>query len=428
MSQARAAILTIGTELVSGHTLNSHAQYITRTLNGNGYRVDYHLSCDDSAKQIDDALQFLAARVDLIMVTGGLGPTQDDITRQVIADFMKLPLVANEATKRRLIARFKNYNAKLTDNNFRQIYFPQGARVVVNDVGTADGFVISRGQLTIAALPGPPNEMKHVLTRVVDDVLNSGKVKHEVIYKLFGAGESTIDDAIADIAAAGVGIGIYVNQAIITLRISAYADSLAAAQSRTAPVCQAIAARLPNLIYATEEATLGEVVVAALKRRHLTISTAESCTGGRLGAELTAVPGASAVYLGGAITYSNAEKMRQLGVTAATLEQHGAVSPETATAMANGLLVRTNSAIAVAITGIAGPSGGTAEKPVGLVYIAVSDGERVVVKRHNFRRNRAKNQYYATLYALRAVLDFVEQPRHLDRSGTQCSEVERSRF
>ncbi len=407
MKQSGAAILTIGTELVTGHTLNSHAQYITRALNGIGYRVDYHLSCDDSVAHISDALLFLSERVSLIIVTGGLGPTRDDMTRQVVSQFLCLPLVKNEAAERRLINRFKNYNAPLSDNNYKQTFFPKGATVIINDLGTADGFIVTQNKLTIAALPGPPNEMKHVLKRLIDDVLHSGQYKHEAIVKLFGAGESTIDDAIADISAQDVAIGIYIDQAIITLRLTAYAADPAEAKALVEPVYRQIEQRLANLIYATEEATLGAVVIAKLKQRGLTISTAESCTGGRLAAELTAVSGASQVFVGGIVSYSNAEKVRQLGVNEATLARYGAVSPQTAREMVSGLVARTGSDIGVAITGIAGPSGGTVEKPVGLVYIAVAERQNITVFEHRFKRKRAKNQYYATLHALKAVFDLL---------------------
>ncbi len=407
MMQMCAAILNIGTELVSGHTLNSHAQHITRALNSIGYRVDYHLSCDDSAGHISDALQFLSERVNLIITTGGLGPTRDDITRQLISQFLDLPLVKNEASERRLIDRFKRYNARLSDNNYKQTYFPSGAAIIVNQLGTADGFCVSKGQLTIAALPGPPNEMKHVLAGLVDQCLSSGKHKYEAIVKLFGAGESTIDAAIADITAQDVGVGIYIDQAIITLRLTAYADEPAEAKALVAPVYRQIKQRLANLIYATEEVTLAAVVIAKLKRAGLTISTAESCTGGRLAAELTAVSGASQAFVGGIVSYSNAEKVRQLGVSEATLARYGAVSPQTAREMASGLVTRTGSDIGVAITGIAGPSGGTADKPVGLVYIAVAERQNITVFEHRFKRNRAKNQYYATQHALKAVYDLL---------------------
>ncbi len=408
MKRQTAAILTIGTELTVGHTLNSHAQYITRALNGAGYDVSYHISCADDARQIVSALQFLADSVELIAVTGGLGPTQDDITRQCIGQLLQVPLVEDLDSKRKLEGLFKNFASPLTANNYRQIMFPQGARILVNDEGTADGFIVAKGGLTIAALPGPPREMKHVLTRLLD-TLHSGKVKCESSLKLFGAGESAIDAAIADLSADGVAAGIYVDDAIITVRLTAYAADEATAKARIAPLYRALRRRLADLVFAEGERALGEVVIAKLRRKGLTISAAESCTGGRVAAELTAFAGASATFIGGVVSYHNREKIRQLDVPQTVLDRFGAVSRETAAAMLSGLLARTKSDVGVAITGIAGPSGGSLEKPVGLVYIAVGDARNQRIYKHQFKRNRARNQRYATLYALKAVLDFIDQ-------------------
>ncbi len=403
----QAAILNIGSELMAGHTLNSHAQYISRVLSSAGYITDYHISCADNAAHIDEALNFLKSRVELIIITGGLGPTRDDITREVVSQFLELPLVKNEAAKQKLVAMFKTFSGKVTENNYQQIYFPQGAHVISNDYGTADGFVVAKDNLTIAALPGPVNEMKHVLERVADHVFDSGKCKYEASLKLFGAGESVIDDLISDIKSDTVMIGIYVSNSIITVRLTAYGDTEAAAKTRVLPLLDTMRQRLQHLIYAEAELSLAEVVVAQLKQNQLTLSTVESCTGGAVAAEITSVSGASAVFIGGVVSYSNEEKIRQLGVSEVTLAQFGAVSPETAREMVLGLTARTQSDIGVAITGIAGPTGGTAEKPVGLVYIATNYRGKVEVSKHLFKRNRAKNQHYAKLYALKAVLDRI---------------------
>ncbi len=403
----RAAILNIGNELMAGHTLNSHAKYITRSLTGMGYLVDYHLSCDDSADQITDALHFLSKKSELIITTGGLGPTRDDITRDVVSYFLKLPLVENISSKRKLIKRFEKYDSPMTENNYKQTYYPKGAHVVTNDYGTADGFVIEKDNLIIVALPGPTNEMEHVLERVIAQYFNSGKVKYEACLKTFGAGESVVDDLISDIKSDDVYIGIYVSGSIITIRLTAFSATEDAAKALVAPIFNEIKRRLKHLIYAEAEQSLAEVVVARLKQNKLTLSTAESCTGGAVAAEITSVSGASDVFFGGIVSYSNEEKIRQLGVSEATLVQFGAVSPETAREMVIGLTTRTKSDISVAITGIAGPTGGTAEKPVGLVYIATCYRGEVVVAKHLFKRDRVKNQRYATLYALKAVLERI---------------------
>ncbi len=403
----RAAILNIGSELMAGHTLNSHAQYVSRVLSSAGYLTDYHISCADNAAHISDALNLLKSRVELIIVTGGLGPTRDDITREVVSQFLELPLVEDKSSKRKLIEMFKRFSGKVTKNNYQQTYFPKGAQVIRNDYGTADGFVVTKDNLTIAALPGPTNEMKHVLERVVAQFFNSGKVKYEASLKLFGAGESVIDDLISDIKSDDVYIGIYVSDSIITIRLTAFSVTEDAAKALVNPLLNDFKERLKHLIYAEAEQRLVEVVVAQLKQNKLTLSTAESCTGGAVAAEITSVSGASDVFVGGVVSYSNNEKVRQLGVSEATLAQFGAVSPETAREMAIGLTTRTQSDIGVAITGIAGPTGGTAEKPVGLVYIATCYRGEVVVDKHLFKRNRAKNQHYATLYALKAVLDRI---------------------
>ncbi len=409
-----AAVLSIGTELIAGHTLNTHAQYITQKLDDRGYVVDYHLCCDDSKAQVVKSLQFLSKQCDLIITTGGLGPTVDDITRDCIAEYLGLPLVENEVAKRKLEDYFKRRNYKLTDNNYKQTYFPQGATIVVNGCGTADSFICTAGKLTIIALPGPPREMRHVLERSLTHLLIDG-VKYSKTLKLFGCGESTVDDMIKDVDSAGTQLGIYAGGGVITIRISAHGDTEEDAKVRVLTVYRAIEQRVKPYLYATEEKTLAQVVVDLLLARGLTIGVAESCTGGQLAAQLTAIAGVSGAFIGGVVTYSNAQKMRLLGVSDKTLCECGAVSAETALEMVEGLIDLTGSDIGVAITGIAGPGGGTAEKPVGLVYIGIAYKGQFFVKRYNFKRDRIKNRQYATLTALKLVRDKIVEEYKLDR-------------
>ncbi|PID80000.1 MAG: competence/damage-inducible protein A [Clostridiales bacterium] len=401
-----AAILSIGTELITGHTLNTHGQYITQKLKAFGYVVDYHLCCDDDQTQVVKSLQFLAEQCDLIITTGGLGPTVDDITRDCIADFLGLPLVENETAKRKLEDYFTSKNYKLTKNNYKQTLFPQNATIIVNERGTADSFICSKDKLKIMALPGPPREMQHVLERSLSYLVQDG-VKYARSLKLFGCGESSIDDMIKDIDSSGTQLGIYAGGGVITIRVSAHDASEEAAKARVLPVYSAIEARVEQYVYARDELTLAEIVVNLLLEHELTIGVAESCTGGQLAAELTAIAGVSKAFIGGVVSYSNAQKMRLLGVSEKTLQAHGAVSAETALEMVQGLIKLTASDIGVAITGIAGPGGGTAEKPVGLVYIGIAYKGQFFVERYNFKRDRAKNRQYATLTALKLVRDKI---------------------
>lgn len=406
----QAAIITIGTEIISGVIVNTHAQYLSLELMALGYHIRYHLSCADDPKTIDDSLKFAQCDCQLIVITGGLGPTVDDITRQCVADFLLLPLVKNEVAKQKLIERFKAFGYQMTDNNYRQAYFPETAIVLQNQRGSADGFVVKGTDLTIVALPGPTAEMRHVYTDGLKPLLLGKERQYSREIKLYGIGESKVDEMVADYLTSDEDIiaGIYASDGIITLRFSTNQQSETLAMAILNPRIEGVVKRLGNHVFSINGNSIEAALVTKLAQHKLTISFAESCTGGLLAKGITDITGASDVFNVSFVTYSNDEKMRLLGVPLETLKRYGAVSEPTASAMASGLYQFTKADICIAITGIAGPTGGSDEKPVGLVYIALAKRGDVEVKRFNLRGDRQRVRRHAALSAYQWALQSIE--------------------
>ncbi|MCK8058857.1 MULTISPECIES: competence/damage-inducible protein A [unclassified Fusibacter] len=386
----RTGILTIGSELLVGHVLNTHAQYLTKLLNHIGYSVYYHMTCGDNEERIHKAISLLREQCDLIIITGGLGPTQDDMTREVVAKALNLELVKDESTVKKLTDFFISIDRPMTENNFKQAYFPKGAEILNNPKGTAPGFIVSDDTLKIACLPGPPQELYAVAEGdLLDSLTTDGKLYSKYI-NLYGIGESAVDEKISDIFEnqSDPSIGIYALGGMLSLRVSTVKRTNLEAENVLMPIVHSIKNRLIDYVFSTEGETLAEVVVKKLDLLHKKLTFAESCTGGNLAKGITDISGASNVFDSSLVTYSNQEKTRLLGVSPQTLESHGAVSEETAKEMVMGLKSATGADLCVAVTGIAGPSGGTEDKPVGLVYIGYSLDGRVQVEKHHFHGTR----------------------------------------
>lgn len=406
----QAAIITIGTELISGVIVNTHAQYLSLQLMALGYHIRYHLSCADDPKAIDDSLKFARQDCQLIVTTGGLGPTVDDITRQCVANFLSLPLVKNEVAEQKLIELFKTHGYQMTDNNYRQAYFPETATVLQNQKGSADGFMVRRADIAIVALPGPRAEMKHVYTDILKPQLLGSLRQYNREIKLFGIGESSVDQLVADylISDDTITAGIYASDGIITLRFSTSDHSKARAMAKLNPRVEGVVSRLGEHVFSTDSKSLEATLVAKLIQRNMTISFAESCTGGLLAKNITDIAGASDVFNASFVTYSNSEKMRLLDVSSDTLERYGAVSEPTASEMASGLYQLTKADICIAITGITGPTGGSADKPIGLVYIALAKRGVVTVKQLNLRGDRQRVRRHTALNAYQWALQSID--------------------
>lgn len=408
-----AEILCIGTEVLIGDIVNTNAAYLGKHLSEAGFNVYYHTVCGDNRARMTECMRLVLSRSDLVFITGGLGPTYDDITKEVAAEFFGLPLVEHAEILERLKAYFAARGRVMTDNNRKQALIPEGAHIFENRFGTADGLAVSDGKKTLILMPGPPNEMRPMFENEVlpylsvhsDHVLVSSNVH------IFGMGESSVESALAELMKTSENptIAPYIGEGEVRLRVSARAENAEKAGKLIAPVVEKIRETLGNAVYGVDVPSLESVLAEKLKAAHKTVSFAESCTGGLISKRFTDVPGASEVFGFGFVTYANEAKIKLLGVSSETLEKHGAVSPETAREMAVGAKNVSGADFAVAVTGIAGPTGGTPEKPVGLVYMGVAfDGGADVQKLMLGGHKGSDRAYIRTLtanHAFKAVLD-----------------------
>ncbi|MCL2544408.1 MAG: competence/damage-inducible protein A [Clostridia bacterium] len=405
-----AEILCIGTELLLGQIVNTDACYLSRELAALGIGVYHHTTVGDNPARLREALATALARADVVITTGGLGPTADDLSKEIVAEHFSLPMEEDAPSLEAMSRFFTALGREMTPNNRKQARFAQGAIVLPNERGTAPGCIVEQGGKCVIQLPGPPRELERMFERSAIPYLRekvAGSITSRYV-RIFGVGESEVDTRLRDLidAQGEVTIASYCSLGEVQLRLTARADTPEAARAAIAPVEAVLLQRLGGAVYAVCDAaedSLAHHAVAALLEAGKTVAVAESCTGGLVTASLVEVPGVSAALMEGQVTYSNAAKVRRLGVSKRTLEAHGAVSEQTAREMAAGLRARAGVDIAVATTGIAGPEGGSPEKPVGLVYVAVATarGERVRELRLTGDRNRIR--WLATLHALNAI-------------------------
>jgi nicotinamide-nucleotide amidase len=388
----RVALLTIGSELTSGTRVDTNSGWLAKRMPALGLEGWLRRSAPDELGAIETAYREAAASCDVIVSTGGLGPTSDDITRDALARLLGVPLVLDEACLERLTARFARFGRTPSPSNRRQCEFPRGARVLVNEIGTADGFQLEVLGRPTYVLPGVPREMRWLFEKWLEADLRArgGVPRAERVWRIVGLPESTLGDRLAAIEAEpGVEMRYCVEEAHGTIECRLL---LAGAEGEERPATEAradaLAARAHDLagrqhVCATGERGLAEALVELLIGRKLRVATAESCTGGRIAAALTGVAGSSATFLAGTVAYANEAKTRHLGVPEDLLAAHGAVSAEVARSMAEGALARSEADLAVSTTGVAGPGGGSPEKPVGLVHMAVArrGGETTHVER-----------------------------------------------
>jgi len=375
-----AEILAVGTELLMGQIVNTNAQYLTKRLNDLGVNVYYHSVVGDNPARLKECLRLALSRCDVVITTGGLGPTRDDITKETIAEIMGVKLVRHEETLRNIKCFFERVDRRMMENNIKQADIPEGCIIIPNHNGTAPGCIIEKDGKTVIMLPGPPKEMIPMFEETVSPYFGkkTGQIIGSRMLKVFGIGESEMEMKIMDLveAQSNPTIAPYVNMGEVVIRVTARSKNYDEAMKMIDPVIEKIKERLGSNLYAYDGETLEEIVVRLLIERNISISTAESCTGGMLASKLVNVPGVSKVFANGFITYSNQSKTDILGVSPDTISTFGAVSKETALEMVKGLIKRTAARAGIAITGIAGPDGGTPEKPVGTVWIAVMlDGE-----------------------------------------------------
>ena len=400
----RAEIISIGTELLLGDIVNSNAQFLGQELAALGIEMYYQQVVGDNEERILHAFKEAYNRCDIIITTGGLGPTDDDLTKEMAAKYFNKRLFEDKESLENLQEYFKFRKRKMTTNNLKQALIPEGATAIKNNNGTAPGVIIEENNKIMIILPGPPKEMKPMFEEDIKPYLKSksDSVIISKMIKILGIGESAVAETVKDLmeSQSNPTIATYAKEIGVILRITAKAENEAAALKLIEPLEIEIKNRLGENVYATEDISIEDVVAKLLIENKYTVSTAESCTGGMIASTLINYPGISEVFMEGAVTYSNEAKHKRLGVKNETLEKYGAVSEETAREMAIGIAKKANTDVSIVTTGIAGPGGGTEEKPVGLVYIGVYVKGKVKVEKHIFKGNRSKVRNQATITAL----------------------------
>jgi len=380
-----AEIIAVGSELLLGQIANTNAQYISQRLSSVGVNVYYHTVVGDNKERLLKALEIACMRANIIITTGGLGPTMDDLTKETIAEYLGMELMLHQPSAQAIREYFARRGRVMTENNLKQAMFPREAIVLPNAVGTAPGAIIEKDGKTFIILPGPPFEMQPMFENHVIPYLaqrENQKIFSRVL-RIYGIGESAVEEMIKDLLEKQTNPTIAPLAAYgeVTLRLTVKCPRSQDPLELIKPVEDEIRRRLGQAVYGIDDDRLETVVARLLKERGLTLAMAESCTGGLISNLLTDVPGISENLLETCVTYSNQAKINRLGVKHETLEAYGAVSPQTAQEMAEGILRTSGADIGLAVTGIAGPGGGTPEKPVGLVYIAIAMDGNVEVKR-----------------------------------------------
>lgn len=391
----KAEILSVGTELLLGDILNTNAQYISRELANLGINVYYQTVVGDNPERLKNAYNFALSRADVVITTGGLGPTKDDLTKEIAAEYFNKQLILDKKSLEDIEDFFKKINREISENNKKQAYFPEGCIIIENNNGTAPGCIIEENNKIAILLPGPPKEMIPMLKESVIPYLskfNEGTLISKVL-RITGIGESSVDNLIGDIIDRQINptVAPYAKDNEVILRLTAKTNNEEEAYKIIQPVEKEIRDKLGDInVYGIGDETIEEVVAKLLINNKFTISTAESCTGGLLAGKLINYPGISSVFLEGAVTYSNGAKISRLKVKEETLNKFGAVSSECAAEMAEGIAKVSGTNIGVSTTGIAGPDGGSEEKPVGCVYVGLYINGILKTKKLNLTGSRQK--------------------------------------
>jgi nicotinamide-nucleotide amidase len=406
MIEPRIEVLSTGDELVDGGTADTNAAEIAAALGEAGRRVASCHAVGDEPAEVAALLRGMMQRCDVCICTGGLGPTRDDITREAVARVCGRQLELDDASLRAVRERYAKYGRAMPESSQRQAMFPEGAEILPNNYGTAPGFALECGGALVVCMPGVPREMRHMLRESVLPLLRkhlppARHIRTKVL-RLFGISESSLADTLGEMMERGrnPSVGTSAGQGVISIITRSHGDGPGAVEQALARTEDRIRALVGKHIFGEGRATLEEAVAQLLERHDTTIATAESCTGGMIGSVLTNVPGISRFYLGGIICYGNEAKVELLGVPPEVLRSQGAVSEDVARALAEGVRKRLGSDIGIGVTGIAGPSGGSPDKPVGLVYIAVADDDGTESREFRFSGDRRAIRLRTALTAL----------------------------
>lgn len=406
----KSAILSIGTEILFGQITNTNSVYLSQQLNMMGIDVMYHYTVGDNPQRLEDLIKLAFRDCDLIITTGGLGPTQDDLTKEIACKTLDDQLVLHEPSLQHLEEFFDKRKTKMTENNLKQAYMPSRATVLFNSQGTAPGFALEKDGKHIICMPGPPREMKTMFENEAKPYLE--KLSESTLYykqlRLFGIGESQLETELLPLINEQTDptLATYAKTGQCALRIASKRPTKEEAVQAVDEMVEKVKDYIGEYVYSYDDEELADVVGAKLLERNITISSAESCTGGMFAARMTDIPGISQVFDRSLVTYSNQAKMDELGVKAETLEKYGAVSEETAREMAEGLYRASGSDLCVSITGIAGPGGAVPGKPVGTVYIgAVYQGKTTCIK----AEERNVNRFYNRNFALLTLFNYINK-------------------
>lgn len=405
-------LISVGTEILLGDILNTDAQFLSIELARLGISVIHQSTVGDNRERLLAQLKEAADRSDIIILSGGLGPTPDDLTKEVCCEFFGKKMFLHEPTVEKIKTYFSTKGMEMAQNNLKQAMLPKDCVIFPNDNGTAPGMAIEKDGVHILVLPGPPRELKPMfrncavpyLMQFSDQII----VSHNI--RTFGIGESLMAERVNDLFdAENPTVAPYAKDGEALLRVTAMARTKEEAENLCKPVINEIKNRLDGFVYGVDYTCIEEAVIEKLKEKHMKVATAESCTGGLIAKRITDVPGASEVFDCGIISYANEIKHRVLGVSEDDLNKYGAVSEPVARQMARGALKVSGADIAVSVTGIAGPDSDSTNKPVGLVYIGLADRDNVWVRElRTSRKDRSYNRYVSASNALNMIRLYID--------------------
>ena len=410
----KAQIITIGDEILIGQILDTNSAWIAQQLNMAGIRVVEMRSVSDTREAILSALE-AAQSADLVLLTGGLGPTKDDITKKVLAEFFGVQLAFHEATYKRIEDYFKMRSFTLTPAHREQCFMPENAEILRNDMGTAPGMWLQKNKTIYVSMPGVPYEMKHLVTERVLPKLRSDARLRPILHRTIltaGTGESVIAERLEDFEENlpnFIKLAYLPNLGVVRLRLTATGEDEAALNQLLDEKKAEIHRLVPDFVFGEEKQTLEEVVGQKLKEKGAMLGTAESCTGGYIAHKITSIAGSSAYFGGSVVAYSNQLKTKLLNVNPETINEHGAVSEATVKEMVKGALETLGADYAVAVSGIAGPGGGRPDKPVGTIWTAVGNRQEIKTKKLTLTKYRMRNIQLTTNLTLNFLRKFIEQ-------------------
>ena len=409
----KAEIISIGSEILRGQITDTNANFIAKKLVELGIDLEHISVVSDNPESLLSTLKLAFQRSDLIITTGGLGPTEDDITYQTIARTLNLKLIKYPEAEENLKKILKKINKRISPSNLKQVYLPEGAKIIINQYGTAPAMILEKDNKIICSFPGVPHEMKNLIEENLIPYLKEkfppSMIKKSKILKITGLGESSVNELIRDYMnkQTNFSFGIYANPEDIQVQVTTQAPTEKEVEKLLQSSINQLTKILGNYIYGSDEETIEEVVGNLLKTKKLKLAIAESCTGGMLGEMITRIPGSSEYFQGGVISYNTKVKEDLLKVPSEVIKKYGEVSVQVARIMAEEVRRCCHSDIGISITGIAGPGGATEKKKVGLVYMALADGKKTITQKHQLFGNRQLIRLRAARRALNLLRNYL---------------------